>query len=267
MRRLTKRLVILLTMSFLAAAIVAGSFIIPYILMRRNTGAASTPRADAGRDWVILLHGIMRSPRSMFRIKKELEDNGFHVINFGYRSTSKTIEESAAELREVVDGIPDEGRTVNFVTHSLGAIVLRYYLAQNRPKGLGRIVMIAPPNKGSALARILKNWFLYKWLFGAAGQQVARSPKSLPVLLPPPRCEFGIIAGGMGDDEGVNPLIPGDDDMTVGVDETRLEGMSDFIIIKGQHSSLLLQRQVIDNTLSFLKTGKFIYGEKRPVSP
>lgn len=259
MRHLTKRLTILLTMSFLAAAIVAGSFIIPYFLMRRNAGTGSPSRAGASQDWVILLHGIMRSPRSMYRIKQELEDNGYGVINFGYRSTAKTIEESAAGLREVIDGLPAERGSLNFVTHSLGAIVLRYYLAQHTPKGLGRIVMIAPPNKGSALARILKNWFMYKWLFGAAGQQVARSPKSLPVMLPPPRCEFGVIAGGMGNNEGVNPLIPGDDDMTVGVNETRLEGMSDFIVIKGQHSSLLLQRRVIDNTLSFLKTGKFIY--------
>lgn len=77
-----------------------------------------------------------------------------------------------------------------------------------------------------------------------------------------PQCEFGIIAGGLGDGEGYNPLIPGDDDMTVGVEETRLRGMKDFIRVKGQHSILLNDKNVIDNVVHFLDKGYFIKKQK-----
>ena len=77
--------------------------------------------------------------------------------------------------------------------------------------------------------------------------------------LPVPRCEFGVIAGGLGNGTGLNPLIPGDDDMTVSVEETKLPGMKDFIQIRGQHSLLLLQQEVADNVISFLKDGVFLH--------
>jgi len=57
----------------------------------------------------------------------------------------------------------------------------------------------------------------------------------------------------------MNPLLPGDDDGTITVEETRLEGMKDFIQIIGQHSLLLTQKSVIDNVVHFLNTGKFLH--------
>jgi hypothetical protein len=65
----------------------------------------------------------------------------------------------------------------------------------------------------------------------------------------------------VGNSLGFNPLIPGDDDGTVGVDETWLPAASDFIQINGQHSTLLMQTRVIDNVIAFLEEGKFIHPE------
>ncbi len=213
-------------------------------------------------NWVVLLHGIMRSPRSMNSIEYNLKSRGYQVINFGYPSTEESIETIAALLDKEIASIPDDGKSVSFVTHSMGSIVVRYYLAHYKVKKLGRVVMIAPPNKGSIIVSYLKNWPPYRWFFGEAGQELARTPGSLPNTLPSPPCEFGVIAGGMGNDFGFNPLIPGDDDGTVGVDETRLPDESDFIQIKGQHSTLLMQTKVIDNVIAFLEEGKFIHPEE-----
>ncbi|MEA3470545.1 MAG: alpha/beta hydrolase [Thermodesulfobacteriota bacterium] len=222
-------------------------------------------KSDKKQDeWVILLHGIMRSPRSMNSIEHNLENRGYRVTNFGYPSTEESIETIAALLNKELTSIPDEGKSVNFVTHSMGSIVVRYFLANYQVKNLGRVVMIAPPNRGSIIVSYLKNWPPYRWFFGEAGQELARAPDSLPNILPVPPCEFGIIAGGVGNSFGFNPLIPGDDDGTVGVDETRLPDASDFIQIKGQHSTLLMQMSVIDNVIAFLEEGKFIHPEKNP---
>jgi triacylglycerol lipase len=210
-------------------------------------------------EWVILLHGIMRSPRSMSRIESSLEERGYRVINFGYPSTEESIEMIAAMLDSEIASIPGKIRSVNFVTHSMGSIVVRYYLAYYRVENLGRVVMIAPPNRGSIIVSYLKNWPPYRWFFGEAGQQLDRAPESLPNILPAPPCEFGIIAGGLGNGFGFNPLIPGDDDGTIGIDETRLHDMKDFIQIKGQHSTLLTKDRVIDNVLAFLEDGKFLH--------
>jgi triacylglycerol lipase len=215
-------------------------------------------------EWVILLHGIMRSPRSMNSVEHYLKNRGYRVINFGYPSTEESIETIAALLNEEITSIPDEGKTVNFVTHSMGSIVVRYYLAHYHIENLGRVVMIAPPNRGSIIVSYLKSWPPYRWFFGEAGQELARTPESLPNILPAPPCEFGIIAGGIGNSFGFNPLIPGDDDGTVGVDETRLPGETDFIQIKGQHSTLLMQMSVIDNVVAFLEEGRFIHPENNP---
>ncbi len=216
--------------------------------------------ALTGEKWVVLLHGILRTPRSMASIEKELIKHGYRVINFGYPSRSESITVIAKRLhREIQKKIPRNVQELNFVTHSLGTIVVRYYLSHFRVKRLGRFVMIAPPNKGSEWARILDRVPLYRWFLGVAGQEIRHFPKSLPPILPSPPCEFGVIAGGRGNSSGINPFIQGDDDGTILVAETKLEGMKDFIVIRGQHSMLLFQKRVIDNVISFLGTGKFLF--------
>ena len=212
-------------------------------------------------EWVILLHGIFRSPRSMVKIEKSLGEMGYRVVNFGYPSTRESIEDIAELLNQEVQKLPPEIARLHFVTHSLGGIVVRYYLAHYACPKLGRVVMIAPPNRGSTLASYLGGWMPYRWVFGKAGQQVAGAPDSYPQLLPPPRAEFGVIAGGLGSEVGINPFISGDNDGTVKVDETKLRGMKDFILIRGQHSTLLLQRAVAENVLAFLTDGKFIHDQ------
>jgi len=118
--------------------------------------------------------------------------------------------------------------------------------------------MIAPPNQGSIWGKTLvKNIPIFRYLLGTSGEELQYSLKFRPML--PPPCEFGIISGGTGKSRGLNPFIPGDNDATVAVSETMMQGMKDHIVIPGQHTMLLFQKRVIDNVISFLGTGKFIY--------
>ncbi len=227
--------------------------------MKQGKTNISAPKNKTRNEWVVLVHGMLSSPRAMKKIEKELTMNGYHVMNFGYDSREDSIQIVTDVLDHSIKNlIPSGAGTIHFVTHSLGALVVRYYLSKRKIKNLGRFVMIAPPNQGSVWGKTLvKNIPAMRHILGISGEELQYSLKYRPVK--PPPCEFGIISGGTGKSRGLNPFIPGDNDATVAVSETMMEGMKDHIVIPGQHTMLLFQKRVIDNVISFLGTGKFIY--------
>ena len=206
-------------------------------------------------DMVVLLHGIANIPLSMTYLERSLVRAGFSVLNLGYPSTQVSVDEAAARVRKSVMEVGEDIR-VHFVAHSLGNIVVRKMLTRELPN-LGRVVMIAPPNRGSIVASQLKELKLYRWIYGPAGQQLSSDNDDFFGNLAVPPEEFGIIAGGKGDERGYNPLLPGDDDGTVRVDETRLDGAKDFIIIKNTHTLILFDKETVKQTIHFLKYGVF----------
>lgn len=204
---------------------------------------------------VVLLHGLASFPVSMALLERVLEKEGYAVRNLGYPSTRGSVNDAAARVRqEVRDLSPDI--TVHFVAHSMGNIVIRRMLNEEIPN-LGRMVMIAPPNRGSLLAQQLKDLGVFRWIFGPAGQQLSSDNAPFFDSLPSPPCEFGIIAGGKGDGKGYNPFLPGDDDGTITVESTMLEGASDFILLKATHTLILFLKETAEQTVHFLKYGKF----------
>jgi pimeloyl-ACP methyl ester carboxylesterase len=234
-----------------------GRFILSFILI---AAVSFMPGQVLAEEIVVLLHGIANVPISMKYLEDNLEEAGYRVYNLGYPSTGETIEKAAALVREKVLAIKGADR-INFVGHSMGNLVIRKMLGKSLP-GLGRIVMIAPPNQGSLVAEQLENLDLYKWIFGPAGQELPADNRAFFEKLPIPDCEFGIIAGGRGTDEGYNPLLPGDDDGTVAVEETKLKGAADFIVINRTHTLILFAPETVKQTIHFLKNGRF----KRPGS-
>jgi pimeloyl-ACP methyl ester carboxylesterase len=227
--------------------------------MKTGKTIISHPMKLSKNEWVVLVHGMLSSPRAMARIERELTRNGYHVINFGYESRENSIQTVTEKLGAIIhELVPGDAGAVHFVTHSLGGLVVRYYLSQRKVKNIGRFVMIAPPNQGSIWGKTLvKNIPIFRYLLGISGEELQYSLQYRPAL--PPPCEFGIISGGTGKSRGLNPFIPGDNDATVAVSETIMQGMKDHVVIPGQHTMLLFQKRVIDNVVSFLGTGRFIY--------
>ncbi len=140
----------------------------------------------------------------------------------------------------------------------MGGLVVRHLLSRDeawmRRIAVHRIVLIAPPNQGSAIARLLEDVPAYRLIYGEAGQQLTPAEASnIPAIEHP----FAIVAGGTGDGEGFNPLLPGDDDGTVGVAETRLEGAIDFLVVPEIHAMISNHQDTIRATINFLKHGKF----------
>lgn len=212
---------------------------------------------DRPQETVVLLHGILNRPFVMNKIQKGLEKNGFRVLNWGYHSTDKTIEEYAADLKTYTESQHVTG-PIHFVGFSLGSIISRYYLSTTPPDHLGRLVQIAPPNHGSRWVDELYEYKAFRWVYGekAIQQLKADSPFMRALGIPP--CEFGIIAGGRGDDRGYNPVLPGDDDGSVSLASARLEEAKDFTWVKSEHTLLLAQNETRDHVVSFLKSGRFL---------
>ena len=206
---------------------------------------------------VLLVHGILRSTGTFSELEKALIDAGFDAVAISYPSTRSSIEEHAEGLARLLDR--QEGtETVSFVTHSMGGLVVRHLLSRDeawmRRIAVHRIVLIAPPNQGSAIARLFEDIPAYRLIYGEAGQQLTPAEASnIPAIEHP----FAIVAGGIGDGEGFNPLLPGDDDGTVGVAETRLEGAMDFLLVPEIHAMISNHQDTIRATINFLKHGKF----------
>ena len=208
---------------------------------------------------VVLLHGLGRAGASFSKMSKALQADGFGTASLIYPSTRRSLDEHAAQLTNLLNQL-DGVEKVSFVTHSLGGLVVRKLLAGEsaswtRRIQIGRVLMLAPPNQGSKVAETLKDFLPFSWLTGPSGKDVSASEVG-EEQLPPPPCEFAVIAGGKGDGEGWNPLLAGDDDGVISVDEARLDGASHFLVVKRLHTFIMVAPEVIAATGQFLTTGE-----------
>jgi hypothetical protein len=230
---------------------------------------------------VLTLHGMIRTRHSMNSMADYLRTRGGHTVyQVGYPSTHESLHELAAgfdRLMRRFEGVEE----FDVVCYSMGSLLLRHWLGDvlaeeaalqpavetgraadvpRRPR-LRRCVMVGPPNNGAVRANLWQTTAVTRELFslvvGDAGQQLGPRFHEIKDRMATPDAEFGIIAGGKGDGEGWHEEIPGDDDGTVGVEETKLPGAADFAIVPVRHTFLTADAKVQAMTESFFKHGYF----------
>jgi alpha-beta hydrolase superfamily lysophospholipase len=203
-------------------------------------------------DRVVLLHGLGRTWRSMRPVARALDRAGFETFNIGYPSRSRRLGDLAAIVRSRIaaalaaapaGGGADAGSCLHFVGHSLGCILIRWIVAHDRPPGLGRIVLLTPPNRGSLMADRTEPWLA--WLLRPLPDLTVRGGVAAAIPTPP-GVDIGIIAGAH--------------DRTVRLDETRLAGETDRAVVRSGHSFIMMNRAAQQMTIRFLRTGRFAAG-------
>jgi pimeloyl-ACP methyl ester carboxylesterase len=215
--------------------------------------------AQTAQDGVVLLHGIGRTARSLRSMQTAVEASDFAALNLRYPSRQKPLEALAEEIHPVIERFAGGiAGSLHFVGHSMGGLLTRVYLARHRPERLGRVVMLGTPNGGSEVADRLKNFLPYRAFFGPAGQQLGtRRDAALQALFPPVDYPVGIIAGNRSIYPITSVFLPRPHDGRVSVENTRLDGMTDHIVLAAPHPRLPENGTAIAQTIVFLKNGKF----------
>lgn len=211
------------------------------------------------RECVVLLHGLARTAASMHHMADRLQREGFEVANVDYPSREHSID-VLADLA-VSEGLAQcedyAASKIHFVTHSLGGILVRVYLKNNKRDDIGRVVMLGPPNQGSEVVDNLKNAPGFEFLNGPAGMQLGTGLTDIPRTLGPVNFELGIIAGTQSINLILSTFLPNPDDGKVSVEATKVAGMSDFIALETTHPLMMKNDAVINQTVFFLKHGHF----------
>jgi pimeloyl-ACP methyl ester carboxylesterase len=207
---------------------------------------------------VVLLHGIARTSVSLTRLERALRANGFATLNIDYASRRKPIAGLADDIHPEVARFAEREAPLHFVAHSMGGLVTRAYIAKYRPDRLAGVVMLGTPNGGSEVADLLSGYRLYNAFYGPAGLELTTTSTSRPDALPAVDYPVGVIAGNRFIDPVAGLLVlPKPNDGRVSVQSAMVAGMADHIVVKASHTGLPRHAGAIEQTIAFLRDGRF----------
>ena len=211
---------------------------------------------------VVLLHGIGHSMMNMLFLEKALKKQGYTTYNLTYPSLRHDIKTLSKWLNDKLEKkqIWRSSDKVHFVTHSMGGLVSGFYLQDFKEvvhaEKLGRVVMLGTPHGGSEVADGLQDFWLFKLIFGPAGQELTTHARKDDQIKPD--YELGIIAGTQN---WMYPLgkvlIDQPHDGCVSVESTKLDGMKDHVILPVLHGFMGWSPKIQKQTLHFLEHGEF----------
>jgi len=203
----------------------------------REDAVSRAPKEAKTTDAVVLVHGLWMTGTEMRVLGGRLEESGFRVRYFRYRSWRGGLAQAASALREFVEAT--EGERVHLVGHSLGGVVIAKMFEEAPLSRPGRVAMLGSPMGGSAAARILSRRRVGRWLVGGVIREgiVEHAPKW------PGGRELLVVAGDIPWGSGLLLGLPKPHDGVIRVEETRVEGAR-TVTVRASHVGLLLSRKV-----------------------
>ena len=207
---------------------------------------------------IILVHGFFKNDNDMLPMAKHLTKLNYHTHAVNLPTTFGAIEDCYQALLEQLEALTLETyATVHLVGHSMGGLIIRYYLARHEVANLGRCVFIGTPNKGSGLADIGKK------VPGAASilkpvEALHSAANEIPLPLNRPLPEIGVLAGD-NHRLATGFLLKRPNDGRVEVEATKLDAilMKDFKVLPFVHTKIHDEWITAELVVHFLETGKF----------
>src|ERR1035437_196487 len=195
-----------------------------------------TPLTAFSSHKVYVIHGYGGFALQMAKINQSLIKEGFITDNYSYPSFSKVLDSVGLDLFRKVSH--ENFDTVSFVTHSMGALVVRsmyqYMDSTKHFPFIFRIVMLAPPNKGTEVANSFSSQAL-KFFLGPNVELMRTDSNSYVNKLPISDCEIGIIAGVKGSKPWYNPFLKEDNDGNISFSITVLGNEKEIIKVHSTH--------------------------------
>ena len=259
-KKLTIAVIILIIITFTALKITKRLLYHPYNVSKFGT-------FDKNKDVVIVFHGIYGKAKTLNAITDTLEKEGYYGINIQYPTTEDTVEEItekyiAPNVDSVVKIVEEENILrrkqglpeikINFIVHSMGTGVLRYYLKTHKLNNLGKVVFISPPSHGSQLSDnpisdIIKD------TLGDAVKQFKTSSDSFVNSLGEPDYQCYVMIGNKSGNFLYSILIPGIDDGMVPFKTSRLNNCNYKVIENATHTSILEDKRTLNEIADYLK--------------
>ena len=203
---------------------------------------------------IVLLHGQGRTRLSMMILSRRFRSAGYQTVNFPYHQTIDSLDEISDQL---IGFIGKKVKTTNYhlVGHSLGNVIIRNAFQKEYHDGLGKVVMLAPPNQPAHLAKRLKKNLIYRVFTGDSGQKLSEEKfyRDLPV----PTVPFGVIAGN----KGQRLTFSEPNDGLVSIESTKLDGMADWILLHHGHTFIMNCKDTFDHYQHFIEHGRFKQSE------
>lgn len=220
---------------------------------------ANTISYQPDDELVVLVHGLGRSDWAMWKFEDRLETAGYKVCTLDYPTIGESVDSVMQETSTQINACIVSAPKIHFVGHSLGGLVIRAYLQNNKTlleqDRLGEVVLIGTPNKGSELA----DHFSDSWLMevgGEIGRALMTGNSSLGNQLDELDVNLGVIAGTKSSSL-TSEQFNGLNDGLVSVESTKLKSMTDFITIDVNHTQMRYNLEVVEQTIHFLQKGRF----------
>ena len=259
-KKLTIAVIILVIITFTGLKITKRLLYHPYNVTKFGS-------FDKNKDVVIVFHGIYGKAKTLNAITDTLEKEGYSGINIQYPTTEDTVEKItekyiAPNVESVIKTVEEENDIrrkqglpeikINFIVHSMGTGVLRYYLKTHKLNNLGKGVVISPPSHGSQLSDnpisdIIKD------TLGDAVKQFKTSSDSFINSLGEPDYQCYVMTGNKSGNFLYSILIPGIDDGMVPFKTSRLNNCNYKVIENATHTSILKDKRTLNEIADYLK--------------
>jgi pimeloyl-ACP methyl ester carboxylesterase len=207
---------------------------------------------------VLLVHGFFRNYKDMAVLKANLTDLGYQVSTVNLPTTFGSLETIYESFKEQLLHLNTTNYAkIHLVGHSMGGLIIRFYLSKHRISNLGSCVFIGTPNKGTRLADIgLKVPLVAHLLKPIKALHSKALPIGLPLTEPIPN--IGIIAGT--DHRLITGCFlkkPNDGRVEVAANKLEPPLMKDFISLDYLHTRIHKEKITAELVDCFLKFGTF----------